>query len=214
MNEIKILHDHLSVVKKERLLIFIKNAIAGKVKTRLAATLGDAKALEIYNALTNYTQKVTADIDVNQQVWYSSYIEKDDVWSAQLYKKKLQAGKDLGARMNNAFNEAFGEGCTKVVIIGSDCPEITSHHIKKAFARLDNVDCVVGPSEDGGYYLLGLSKKLPELFIDKKWSAASVLSETVDTLNSHGFSFELLEVLNDIDNENDLKKSNFKPELF
>lgn len=200
--------------KTERLLIFIKNPTSGKVKTRLAATLGDAKALEVYKALTDYTQNITAEVDVNRQVWYSSYIEEIDIWNTKLYKKKLQMGKDLGERMNNAFNEAFDDGCAKVVIIGSDCPGLTSHHLKNAFTRLDKVDCVIGPSEDGGYYLLGLSKKLPELFEEKKWSTESVLKEAVETLNTHGFCFELLEELNDIDNEDDLRNSNFKPELF
>lgn len=199
--------------KKERLLIFIKNPKAGKVKTRLAATLGDEKALEVYKALTAYTQKITEEVDVNRQVWYSSFIDEADTWSEKHYEKKLQIGNDLGARMNNAFDEAFNQGCEKVVIIGSDCPGLTSNHINKAFSKLDDKDCVIGPSEDGGYYLLGLSKKLSELFINREWSTESVLEEAVDTLNFHEFSVELLEELNDIDNEEDLKKSNFKSEL-
>ncbi len=201
------------MLKKERLLIFIKNPAAGKVKTRLAATLGDDKALDVYKALTNYTQKITAELDVDRQVWYSSYINDEDSWSTERFKKRLQKGNDLGERMNSAFEEAFDKGCTKVVIIGSDCPDLTSNHIKKAFSQLDEVDCIIGPSEDGGYYLLGLSKKLPELFKDKEWSTESVLEEAVNTLKLHGFSYELLEELNDIDTEEDLLKSNFNPEL-
>lgn len=203
----------ITVIKKERLLIFVKNPAIGKVKTRLAATMGDEKAFMVYKALTAYTQYVTAEVDVNRQVWYSSHIDEADNWSADHYEKRLQAGTDLGARMNNAFAEAFSDGCSKVVVIGSDCPGLKSHHIKKAFHLLNDNDCVIGPSEDGGYYLLGLNKKLPELFKDKEWSTVSVLDEAVDILYSNGFSYELLEQLNDIDNEDDLKKSNFKPEL-
>ncbi|MEX0662657.1 MAG: TIGR04282 family arsenosugar biosynthesis glycosyltransferase [Balneolaceae bacterium] len=201
------------MLKEERLLIFIKNPTAGKVKTRLAAAIGNDKALEVYKALMAYTQEITAGVDVHRQVWYSSYIDDADDWSMEYYDKRLQIGNDLGARMNNAFHEAFDEDCTKVVIIGSDCPGLTSNHIKEAFLQLAKKDCVIGPSEDGGYYLLGLSKRLPELFKDREWSTESVLEESVDTLENHRFSYELLEELNDIDNEEDLKKSNFKPEL-
>lgn len=200
--------------KEERLLIFVKNPAIGKVKTRLAATLGDKKALEVYKALMAYTQHVTAEIDVNRQVWYSSHVDDADSWSTEHYEKRLQKGNDLGVKMNHAFDKAFDEGCTKVVIIGSDCPELTSNHIRIAFLKLDEIDCVIGPSEDGGYYLLGLSKRVPELFKDKEWSTETVLKEAAETLNSHRLSYELLEELNDIDNEDDLNKSNFKPELF
>lgn len=202
------------MLKKDCLLIFIKNPTVGKVKTRLAATLGDDKALEVYKALTAYTQSITADVNVNRQVWYSSFIDNSDGWSSHHFEKKLQKGRDLGERMSKAFEHAFDEGCHKIVIIGSDCPGLTSHHLEKAFLLLEEKDCVMGPSEDGGYYLLGLRKKLPALFKDRKWSTESVLKEAIATLKTHGFSYELLEELNDIDNEEDLKKSNFKPEIF
>lgn len=199
--------------KEERLLIFVKNPAIGKVKTRLAATLGDKKALEVYKALMAYTQHVTSEVDVNRQVWYSSHVDDADNWSAEHYEKRLQTGTDLGARMNNAFNEAFVEGYNKIVIIGSDCPDLNSHHIIKAFQLLNEIDCVIGPSEDGGYYLLGLNQKLPKLFKDKEWSTESVLDEALHILNSNGFTYELLEELNDIDTEDDLKKSNFKTKI-
>jgi len=202
------------VLKTDCLLIFIKNPVAGKVKTRLAATLGDEKALEIYKALIAYTQNITADVNVIRQVWYSSFIDNSDEWSSRRYEKKLQKGRDLGERMNAAFEQAFDKGSQRIVIIGSDCPGLTSHHLEKAFLLLEEKDCVMGPSEDGGYYLLGLRKKLPPLFKDREWSTESVLEEAIETLKAHGFSYEMLEELNDIDNDEDLNKSNFKPELF
>lgn len=190
------------------LIIFVKNPEAGKVKTRLASSVGDLNALHIYKSLLSKTRNVASQTEAVRQVWYSSFINHTDKWNTEIFQKKKQKGSNLGERMRNAFRQGFENQFNKIVIIGSDCPELTPAHINRAFNALGQYDAVIGPSEDGGYYLLGLSRLLDELFLDKAWSTSSVFGQTTVTLEKHNRSFRLLEVLNDIDTVDDLKKSN------
>jgi rSAM/selenodomain-associated transferase 1 len=191
----------------EVLLIFVKNPEKGKVKTRLARTIGDQEALAVYKKLLKTTKSVADPLQVTKQVWYSAYIGEQDMWSKGSYQKKLQAGRDLGERMKNAFRKAFDKQFGKVVIIGSDCAAISSEIIQQAFDALDNHQTVVGPSEDGGYYLLGMAECYPELFDVQEWSTDSVLEETLNQAQNMGLSLKLLPELNDIDTEEDLRAS-------
>mgnify|MGYP002277113502 CR=1 FL=1 len=194
------------------LLTFIKNPQKGKVKTRLAQSLGDQKALDIYRQLVQKTREVTDAVQCDRQVWYSSFIEDNDGWSSGGYDKRLQHGDDLGERMAEAFRQAFDEGYSKPVIIGSDCPGLTPKIIEKAFDGLVTHDVVLGPSRDGGYYLLGMSSFYGDLFIDIPWSTPFVFDQTVAKIKSLDLSFNTLPVLNDIDTEQDLIESDFIPE--
>ncbi len=143
---------------KQALLIFSKNLIYGKVKTRLAATVGNDVALSVYLHLLNHTVAVTNYLPVDKIVFYSDYIEEQDVWDYKVYKKQLQSGNDLGKRMQNAFAYAFTQGYEKAVIIGNDCLEINPAIIMNSFVYLNNDDIVTGPAKDGGYYLLEMKK--------------------------------------------------------
>ncbi|MEC7265229.1 MAG: TIGR04282 family arsenosugar biosynthesis glycosyltransferase, partial [Bacteroidota bacterium] len=107
-------------MSKSLLLILTRNPELGKCKTRLAATVGDAAALEIYKFLLDHTVSLTKDLRVDKWVYYSEEIWEDDIWDNNIYQKKLQEGKDLGERMLNAFKEGFQAGFDQVVIIGSD----------------------------------------------------------------------------------------------
>jgi len=195
-------------MSKERLLLlFVKNPVAGKVKTRLARTAGDERALQIYKQLVYLTGKSAKQVKSARQVWYSSFIDQNDLFDGNLFEKRLQEGGDLGERMQNAFSKSFEEGYRKVVIIGSDCPELDSSIIEQAFDELKQSDVVIGPSADGGYYLLGMNTFIPEIFEGIKWSSAEVLSRTKEKLNRSGYLFKELEILNDIDTEEDLNNS-------
>lgn len=187
------------------LLIFVKNPVAGKVKTRLAATLGDQKALDIYIELLKITKDVTLLVQAERHVWYSSKIDKDDIWDPDQFSKYLQMGDSLGERMLRAFENAFNDGAKKVIIIGSDCPGITTEHIEKAYRLLNDSNVVIGPSADGGYFLLGMNRYLPELFSGIDWSTSKVLEQTKKILDQVGMSYAELEQLNDIDTAEDLK---------
>lgn len=188
------------------LIIFAKNPVLGKVKTRLAATVGDEKALSVYRELLQHTCDVSAQVDANKLVFYSDFINNKDLWDQPNYIKKLQKEGDLGTRMSDAFENTLKEN-TKVIIIGTDCKELTPDILSQAFNTLNYVDVVIGPAFDGGYYLIGMKTMEESLFQGIDWSTSSVLEQTVNKLNRQKLSYVLLKTLSDIDTEEDLKKS-------
>lgn len=188
------------------LLIFIKNPEKGTVKTRLSQTVGEGKALQIYQKLLAYTRGVTADVEADRLLWYSDFVPEQDDWKESEFTKKVQRGASLGKRMSHAFATAFDEGYERAVIIGSDCAQIKPDHIEQAYQKLQNFDVVVGPSRDGGYYLLGMKKYRPALFENKAWSTENVLAQTLEECSKLGLRYHLLETLNDVDTEADWNK--------
>lgn len=176
------------------------------MKTRLAAGIGEKKALEVYLHLLEITKNVALKSDCTRNVFYSDEIENDG-WDEDSFNKFEQEGDSLGDRMNNAFEQVFALGAKKAVIIGSDCPELSADIIEKAFEILNEKDLVIGPAKDGGYYLIGMKKLYPVLFKGKKWSTASVLQETINDIIEKDLSYNLLPELSDLDNLDDLKHS-------
>ena len=195
---------------KKAIIIFVRNPELGKVKTRLAATLGHVKALSIYNELLLHTKEITQSLESDKFVFYNDAIEHDDLWNGQGFIKKLQSNKDLGDKMKQAFQQLFNEGYKKVLIIGSDCFELTSEFINDAFDLLDEKDMVIGPANDGGYYLLGMKKMQSFVFDNKDWSTETVYKETVKDILTHQLSYAALPILIDVDTENDWLKSKNK----
>ena len=191
-------------MSKNLLLVFTRNPELGKVKTRLAKTIGDQQALDIYKLLLHHTKKTIHNIDCHKAVYYSETIQKNDIWDNSKFQKHIQNGMDLGDRMYNAFKDAFYKDYEKVVIVGTDIFELQPKLINEAFKALDNHEAVIGPAKDGGYYLLGLKKLLPEIFKNKKWGEETVFKETMQDLNY--VDVHLLDELNDIDTYNDLKQ--------
>ncbi len=189
---------------KELLIIFTKNPELGKVKSRLAATIGDENALKVYLHLLDYTKSITNPLQVDKVVFYSNRVPENDAWSAAGYGQYLQEGVDLGERMQRAFQKGFNDGYTSIVIIGSDCAEVTTELLSNAFERLQNSDVVIGPSKDGGYYLLGMRKLHEKLFTNKSWSTSALMNETKVTLKELQLNTSYLPVLNDVDEEADL----------
>lgn len=186
------------------LIIFVKNPERGKVKTRLAATLGDDRALEIYRQLLEHTRLICEQVEADRLLFYSNFIDQEDAWQGKYFKKFIQVGSNLGARMQAAFEEAFGRyGYRKVVIIGSDCADLTTDTITAAFQHLERHDTVIGPSNDGGYYLLGMRQLFTPVFERKQWSTPSVLEETRVDIENAGLTCYLLPQLTDIDTEED-----------
>ncbi|HYF70110.1 MAG TPA: TIGR04282 family arsenosugar biosynthesis glycosyltransferase [Ohtaekwangia sp.] len=192
---------------KELLIVFAKNPVKGRVKTRLANTVGDDKALTIYAELLKHTHDVSIPLDCEKVIYYSDFIPADDNWKHSGFVQKLQLGSDLGQRMLNAFNESFQLGFNAICIIGTDCFDLSTNILNEAFNVLNTWDAVIGPAEDGGYYLLGLSKPCDDLFKNKSWSTEKVFQETIETMNDKNISFLLLPQLRDIDTEADLKAS-------
>lgn len=192
--------------QKNKLIIFVKNEEAGKVKTRLARSVGDDEALWVYRKLLRYTANITSPLKVKKEVWYSRFIPENDIWTEGNFTKKVQGGDDLGQRMSNAFRVSFEEEVEKVVIIGSDCAELTTEMLEQAFEALDDSDFVVGPAEDGGYYLLGMRHFHPKIFENIEWSTGSVLEKTIAKMKNVGGSVYQLKELNDVDTIEDWKR--------
>lgn len=186
------------------LLILIRNPQLGKVKTRLARTLGDAEALRIYLVLLDRTRRAAQDVEATRWLFYSDFIPEEDAWSASDFIKKVQYPGDLGERMASAFQAAFDAGATKALIIGSDCPDMSGEVLQKAFDALDRSDFVIGPTPDGGYYLLGMKQPERSVFQDIEWSTETVRSRTEEKIQTAGYSCALLPVLSDLDTEEDL----------
>ncbi len=185
------------------LLIFTKNPRLGRVKTRLARTVGDAEALRIYRVLLEKTRQAALGVEVTRWLFYSDYLEPGDDWSDNYFQKRVQCPGDLGDRMADAFHQAFASGASKAVIIGSDCPGLTGVALQEAFDHLDDADFVLGPTPDGGYYLLGMKQPAPALFQGIAWSTAGVCAETLRKMEELRLSCALLPALMDVDTEED-----------
>lgn len=190
-------------LSKNLLLILTRNPELGKCKSRLAAKVGDQAALDIYNFLLDKTVSFTKNLKVEKWVYYSETIWMDDIWDNKVYKKKLQVGNDLGERMMNAFDEGFMAGFENIIIIGSDMFHLDQIDLEAAFSKLVDHDFVVGPAQDGGYYLLGMKSLKKELFQNKEWGTDTVLSDTLKNLESKKVA--LLEEKNDVDYYEDIK---------
>ncbi len=185
------------------IIIFVRHPESGKVKTRLAKSIGDEKALEVYQELLLHTHDISVNLNCDKFIYYADTICKNDIWENNLYIKKLQAGETLGERMRQAFLDLFLQGYSKIVIVGSDCPALTSEIIEEAFNKLDSDDVVIGPAKDGGYYLLGMSDFLPKLFENKEWSTDQVFIETIKDLERGNKKYSILVELSDIDTGED-----------
>ena len=182
---------------KNLLLIFTRNPELGKAKTRLAKTVGDETALEIYKFLLERTRDISSKVNADKAVYYSVKIRENDIWNPNIYQKHQQFGDDLGIRMLNAFKNGFEAGYEKVMIIGSDLYDLSEKNIEKAFVALNTNDVVIGPAEDGGYYLLGMNTLQENVFKNKEWGTASVRKDTLKDLSDK--KVKVLAFKNDID---------------
>lgn len=182
---------------KNLLLVFTRNPELGKAKTRLAKTVGDATALEIYKFLLERTRDIAGKVSSDKAVYYSVKIRDADIWDATIFQKHQQVGQDLGIRMLNAFKNGFEAGYEKVMVIGSDLYDLSSETIEKAFVALDKNDVVIGPAEDGGYYLLAMNSLHTAVFHNKEWGTETVRKDTLANLQDK--KVLLLSELNDVD---------------
>lgn len=187
------------------LLVFVKNPIPGQVKTRLARTIGDEKAADIYRFLLGKTRQVALDAPTDRRwLFYADGVPaEDDIWPTELFEKYAQCPGDLGERMADAFQRAFAAGGKHVIIIGSDCPELTVEILEEAFAALDTCDAIIGPARDGGYYMLGMNRFIPELFQGIAWSTPAVLAQTFEAFDRLRLDYGIFPTLSDIDTEAD-----------
>ena len=186
------------------LMIFAKVPEAGKVKTRLAETIGDDKALQVYLALLQHTHEIASKVEVDKLLFYAGDVESFDMLDYYRIPKTSQQGDGLGERMSNAFVRSFSQGYEKVVIMGSDCYELSTEMIEDAFKALDDHEFVIGPAADGGYYLLGMKTLETKVFENKTWSGPDVFLDTILDWKGMDASYAILPTLSDVDHEEDM----------
>ncbi len=191
---------------KNKVIVFVKNPVPGKVKTRLAKTIGNKQALEIYLELLSITRQEVLKVQADKEVWYAWKVINDDIWDEDIFYKKVQVQGDLGEKMKHAFHTSFLDGYKKVVLIGSDCPTLTRQILEEAYEKLENHDVVFGPSKDGGYYLIGMRSFHPQVLEDINWSTEQVMAQTEKQAQEIGLTLAKLKPLNDIDTEEDWKE--------
>ena len=191
------------------LLFFIKNPEEGKVKTRLAAAIGDKMAAKLYK---RFLLEMLFTLNGGTFIFYLCYSPESPVsnlkdWLGDHYLYMPQAGVDLGERMKNGFAEAISMNFKRVVLIGSDIPDLPLEFIEEAFTSLQEKDAVIGPALDGGYYLIGFRKETfsPRVFEGIHWSTESVFEKTLKVLQEEGLTVHTLQPLRDIDTVEDLR---------
>ena len=195
--------------QKNCLLFFVKYPQKGQVKTRLSAELDEDITVELYRNFILDLLSMLKRLEVQLQICFSpaDSQKKFEEWLGTQYFYVPQQGDDLGQRMKNAFIHAFDQGFQRAVIIGSDSPDLPGGLINEAFLYLETHDAVIGPSIDGGYYLIGFSKAafLPEAFEGIEWSTDLVLRKTLSILEKAELKSCQLPVWSDVDTLNDLK---------
>lgn len=195
---------------KRALICFLKYPEPGHVKTRLAAELGSIGAANLYRSLAERVITEVYPLSESYQliICFDPKHNEDQFisWLGDQWTYWPQEGYDLGSRMANAIAQALEEGFDQVMLLGSDCIELSESFIEEAFEALNKNRAVIGPSSDGGYYLLALSHMDDFLFDDMAWSTDQVLPTTIDRLEAREYSYHLLEEKIDIDTQDDLVK--------
>jgi len=189
---------------KNALIVFTRNPELGKCKTRLAATIGDEAAFEIYKFLIAHTVKISTAVKADKFVYYSEKWLENDSWNDNIFSKKVQHGDDLGSRMEQAFAEILALGYKRAILIGSDMYDMTTEDINEAFQKLGSHNFVLGPATDGGYYLIGMKTINFEIFKNKEWGTDTVQKATLADLKDE--SVALIAEKNDVDFYEDIKE--------
>jgi hypothetical protein len=187
-------------------LVFVRAPVAGRVKTRLAAALGAEGALLIYRRLAEHALREARAMGGEVRVHFTPADAETEVraWLGEGPRYRPQSAGDLGARMESAFRAAFDEGADRVIIIGSDLPELSAALLRRAFDALESHPAVIGPARDGGYYLLGMRTMIEGVFDGMPWSTDEVLARTLERLRAAGIEPAVLDTLTDVDEVADL----------
>ena len=198
--------DRGGVEERRALIVFAKAPRPGRVKTRLAADLGAQEAARVYRRLGRRVLDAVREGPYRTLVYYDppdAEAEMRDWLGGESLEFRPQTEGDLGERMVRAFEEALRDA-DRACIMGTDVPALRAALVVQALERLESADVVLGPAEDGGYYLMALSRPHPEIFRDVPWSTADVLGATLERTRRAGLRESLLPVLKDVDTAADL----------
>ena len=187
------------------LLVFAKAPVLGHVKTRLQPIYSPQQSVDLHTQLVNGCLLMAATVsDCVTELWVGS---AHHGWSDLSHRYQFdilqQQGEDLGDRMSHAFQQTLTTA-PKAILIGTDCPFITRSYLLDAFDKLDEYDVVIGPAEDGGYVLIGLTAEQSDLFTGISWGSDRVLTETVEKIKELELRYKLLPTLRDIDRPEDV----------
>ncbi len=202
-------YNKMKDLNKNAIIVFSRYPEEGKVKTRLASSLGNAFAKEFYKICAEHTFNEILKTNNNNTRHFLFYSDENDrnkikKWTRSKFLLFPQIGLDLGEKMLNAFTSVFKNDVSKIIIIGTDLPDISSDIIDKSFNLLDDCDIVAGPATDGGYYLLGMKKIYEKLFLNLPWSTDKLFEQTLKIINELNLNLSILPELSDIDTEKDL----------
>ena len=189
------------------IIVFARPPVMGKVKTRLAADVGAVSALKIYKQLLSYTINTVEQFNSSRAIiaWSEQYYDKN----LKNWTQLIQPDGSLGSRLRWAMHKTVGEkNAEKVLIIGADCPLIKAGDLQEAIDYLDHSQVVLGPCDDGGYYLVGTGISSPALFPDLPWGTDQVLKMTMESLHSAAISVKLMGQKYDIDTLGDWERYN------
>ena len=193
-----------------RIVVFAREPLLGKVKSRLAIEIGAQEALVVYQAMLARLGQILTQAQIAAwDLWVTSNCSHKDFVS--ICNKKniyLQNGQDLGARMDAAIRQTLQEeNVESVVLIGTDCPALTERYLDQALLALESgVDVVLGPAEDGGYVLVGMRRPITAVFEDIPWGTDQVMHRTLETLKAKELTYRLLDTLWDVDRPEDLAR--------
>jgi glycosyltransferase A (GT-A) superfamily protein (DUF2064 family) len=185
-------------MKETLLILFIRNAISGKLHPSVSRIAGEANALDAYMQMLGHLEAITSHLPFEKVVLYSDIVEAHDVFDPEVFSKEIQSGGTKGERLHDAFATAFKRGYSRVVLVMGECMEMGQAHITEAFESLIDAKVVVGPSEEGGYYLLGMRENCPQLFNGKDWHGEDVFLDTMLDLQSMKISYRLLDTLPEV----------------
>jgi len=188
--------------------IFAKYWQPGRVKTRLAGQIGATAAAELHRACLDTLLRRFAHLGDRRVLAFTPPEARQAFadLAGRAWQTEPQCEGDLGHRIEAYFATAFARGATSVVLIGSDSPTLPDEFIAEAFERLERADAVVGPSDDGGYYLIGLARPIDGLFRGLAWSTPQVFRQTLERLNAAGAKREMLAPWYDVDAPADLER--------
>jgi uncharacterized protein len=198
-----------SDIAPQHLIIFTRYPEPGKTKTRLIPALGSVGAANLQRQMTERTifqvQELQKTTPISWEVRFAGgNYQLMQAWLGCDLVYHIQGEGDLGARMERSLVQAFASGAAQVVIIGIDCPGINPDILNQAFAQLHTYDLTLGPAMDGGYYLIGLRRLIPELFFNIDWGTSQVLQQSVDIAEKLKITLNYLPVLADVDTPADL----------
>jgi uncharacterized protein len=186
------------------LIVFAQNSEKGKVKQAIADQLGNETTVAAYKYLLQHTADICMATHCHRFVFYSDYIHLSDAFDDHCFTKFVQQGADLGEQMTNALNKVFALHHKNVCLVRSDCYELQPDHIQQAFDALEHNDVAIGPTTDGGFYLIAMKQLHPGIFSGKAWGTPTVLEDTIAEIEKLEMKYVLLATLNDIDTIEDL----------